>query len=181
VSTSAPYLLPAAAALVALAIGILLGRASRRRDRERIRELEVRLDARDGQIARLETAHAELEARAAAAEQEREQAVTELSAYQAEVVGHFRQTSDLLREMTLQYRNIYQHLARGAEVLCPEGALRIEPTAPIEGLPSAGPDEGLAFAEAGDGPLADDELLDEEPLALARRESPLQVDPRPEA
>jgi hypothetical protein len=181
VSAATPYLLPVAAALLALAAGLLLGRRGRRQDRERIEELEVRVDEREGRIAQLEAARGELEARAGSAEEQRDQAVSELSAYQAEVVSHFRQTSDLLREMTLQYRNIYQHLARGAEALCPEGALRIEPSAPIEGLPAAGPDEGAALEEGGDAALADHELLEEEPLALARRESPLQVDPRPEA
>jgi len=181
VDAFAPYLIPAAAAVVALALGILIGRRGRPRDRERIEELEVRVDAREGQIAQLEAARAELEARTATAEQEREQAVSELSGYQAEVVSHFRQTSDLLREMTLQYRSIYQHLAQGAETLCPEGALRIEPTAPMEGLPGAGADDGAALEDPADAPLADDELLEEEPLARARHESPLQVDPRPEA
>jgi len=182
-----PYLIPAAAALVALLVGFIIGRVSRRH-RQRIEELEVRVAEREGQILQLESARTELRTRVAGAEQARDQAVEELSSYQTEVVSHFNQTSELLREMTLQYRTIYQHLAQGAEALCPEGALRIEDNAPIDGLPTpriAGDDERpegpeLAGAEPELIPLEeqDDDL---EPLELARRESPVQVDPRPEA
>ena len=51
--------------------------------------------------------------------------------YRLNVVDHFSGTSDLLRELTVQYRSVYEHLTEGASKLCPEGFVGI-----TEGLPT---------------------------------------------
>lgn len=162
-------LIPVAAGLAGLLLGVLFARTSRR-DRQRVEELEVRVAEREAQIAQLAASRAEIEARLGTAEQERDEVAESLAGYQQEVVGHFSQTSELLKEMTLQYRNIYEHLAQGAEALCPDGTLALETHAPIEGL--APP------PNHGDGPRVGDD--DGESVEAAHQESPLQVDPRPE-
>jgi len=169
--------IPAAAALAGLLVGFALARASGR-DRRRIEELEVRVAEREGQIGQLEAGRAELEARLGGAEQERDAALDQLADYQGQVVDHFSQTSELLKEMTLHYRTIYQHLAQGAEALCPEGSLRIESQAPMDALGTgvAGED-GEAAATRFDLELDED---DGASMEAAHCESPLQVDPRPE-
>lgn len=42
----------------------------------------------------------------------------ELDAYREEVQQHFTRTSDLFQHMTTQYRELYDHLAQGAQSLC---------------------------------------------------------------
>ncbi len=42
------------------------------------------------------------------------------TAYREEVKQHFTQTSDLFQELTTNYRNVYEHLAKGAHSLCSE-------------------------------------------------------------
>ncbi|MFQ5643593.1 MAG: YhcB family protein [Thiogranum sp.] len=42
----------------------------------------------------------------------------ELDDYRDQVGQHFRKTSELVQAMTDSYRNVYEHLARGSEVLC---------------------------------------------------------------
>jgi uncharacterized membrane-anchored protein YhcB (DUF1043 family) len=78
--------------LAALALGFWLGRRRDRDAAERARELEDRLQL----------------------------AEDEMSRYRQEVADHFGQTSQLLRDLTMQYRNVYEHLAEGARTLCPE-------------------------------------------------------------
>ncbi len=51
-------------------------------------------------------------------------------AYRLSVVDHFAGTSDLLRDLTVQYRSVYEHLTKGASTLCPEGFVGL-----TEGLP----------------------------------------------
>lgn len=40
--------------------------------------------------------------------------------YKSSVHSHFNGTARLLSEMTDSYRNVYQHLAKGAQNLCPD-------------------------------------------------------------
>lgn len=40
--------------------------------------------------------------------------------YKANVHSHFDGTARLLNDMTESYRNVYQHLANGAQALCPD-------------------------------------------------------------
>lgn len=42
----------------------------------------------------------------------------ELDGYRDQVGQHFRKTSELVQAMTDSYRNVYEHLAKGSEVLC---------------------------------------------------------------
>ena len=84
--------------------------------------------------AELTTAHSEQ----ARAEAEAERLRNELDAgrqeydeYRLNVVDHFSGTSDLLRDLTVQYRSVYEHLTRGASTLCPEGFVGL-----TEGLPA---------------------------------------------
>ncbi len=44
---------------------------------------------------------------------------TEKQQYEAEVVEHFKASADLLNEMTDKYRDVYRHMAEGAQKLVP--------------------------------------------------------------
>ena len=57
-------------------------------------------------------------------------AQAEYDLYRMNVLEHFSGTSDLLRDLTVQYRSVYQHLTKGASTLCPEGFVGL-----TEGLP----------------------------------------------
>jgi len=91
-------------------IGLALGRSSNKAER-RVRELE----------GELETARAEH------------------AGYRAEVSAHFGRSSELFRDMTAQYRAVYEHLADGARTLCPDKT---------DVLPAGGP-EALLLGAAG--------------------------------
>jgi uncharacterized membrane-anchored protein YhcB (DUF1043 family) len=170
-------LIPAGAAIGGLVLGALLARTTGGRGRARVSELEALLAEREQQIAQLEAARTDLGTRLAKSEAEREQVSDQLTSYRAEVTGHFAQTSELLREMTLQYRNIYQHLAEGAEALCPEGTLRLETRAPIDALLDEAGDEGPDLEPLEEARPGDD---DGSSVEEAHTESPVQIDPRPE-
>lgn len=99
-------------ALVGLGAGVLLGRrgsegAARARALET--ELEVERTARERALAEKRTLEEDLE-----------RARTEADAYRQRVVEHFYGTSEQLRALTVQYRAVYEHLAEGAQALCPE-------------------------------------------------------------
>jgi len=76
----------------AFVIGLVVGRRRSHDAAERARELEDRLQL----------------------------AEDEMNRYRTDVSEHFGQTSKLLRDLTVQYRNVYEHLAEGARSLCPE-------------------------------------------------------------
>lgn len=46
----------------------------------------------------------------------------EMDRYKQEVTTHFEQTASLVNELTEQYRKVHQHLATGAQNLCPDQA-----------------------------------------------------------
>ncbi len=75
---------------------------------------------------------------------------SELDRYRGSVADHFADTSEKLRDLTLQYRSVYDHLAAGAEELCPEGFQQLE-----GGLAAALPESLLEDALETDGPSAD--------------------------
>lgn len=118
--------------VLGVVLGRLLGRAGARRDVERARELE-------DQLTRVEEDHAR---------------------YRAQVSDHFGETSRRLRDLTLQYKSVYEHLADGARTLCPEGAVAIAPSL-AEALP--------ANAATSASPPPDDAQLDLELDALPGR------------
>lgn len=49
-----------------------------------------------------------------------------LDAYRGRVSNHFTETSEKLHDLTLHYRTVYDHLAKGAAELCPEGFGQLE-------------------------------------------------------
>jgi hypothetical protein len=108
------WLLAGIAALAAFAIGMAVGRSASRRTAARARELEARLTSAEDEMAR----------------------------YRSQVSEHFSETSTLLRDLTLQYRNVYEHLAEGARTLCPEGAQLLAPSLAEAALPAGTPEEG---------------------------------------
>ena len=91
------------------------------------------------------------------AQADAEGARVELSDYRRSVSDHFAGTSDKLRELTLQYRAVYDHLATGANMLCPEsfeqlgGGLAANLAA--DGLPEAVPEVELETDELPESDL----------------------------
>jgi uncharacterized membrane-anchored protein YhcB (DUF1043 family) len=133
------------AAVAALAVGFLIGRRSGHA-RKRIGELEEQLEAvgKERELAR---------ASVRAAKEEIERVETELREYRSDVVEHFTGTSGLLRDLTVQYRSVYDHLTQGATSLCPEGSVDL-----LEGLKP----EMLLEEEGSSGPASDEERPQDE-------------------
>ncbi len=102
-----------ALALALGAVAFFVGRTTSR-GAARIRDLEARLEASHKEVER---ALAEITASRAATQEVRE----ELAGYRRNVGEHFRGASDLIRDLTVQYRAVYDHLTEGASQLCPEG------------------------------------------------------------
>ena len=100
--------------LIPLAVGVLgfgLGRFTAS-GAARARELESHLEDMRKDNERLRT---ELDASRSAQEH-----------YRDGVADHFVGTADRLRDLALQYRAVYDHLAEGARELCPERFAAIE-------------------------------------------------------
>jgi len=144
----------AGAALVALIVGFIAGR--RTGDAHaRIQDLEARLE-----VAAKEREFAE--ASVAAARQEIQRLRTEFEDYRGSVVSHFPGTSGLLRELTVQYRAVYDHLTAGATSLCPEGSVDLLEGLAPESLPEPEPAPAADAAPADDRGAAE---RDDEPRA----------------
>jgi uncharacterized membrane-anchored protein YhcB (DUF1043 family) len=130
VQPAAIWVLAGLVALAAFFVGLGFGRSASRRTAARARELEERLSAADDEMAR----------------------------YRSQVSEHFAETSTLLRDLTLQYRSVYEHLAEGARTLCPEGAQLLAPSLAEAALPAAAtaaaPPEIPAIGDAPDPELA---------------------------
>jgi uncharacterized membrane-anchored protein YhcB (DUF1043 family) len=77
----------------------------------------------------------ELESRLEVAAQERERVEGELRGYRERVAEHFSETSEQLHELTVQYRAVYEHLAKGASELCPESFEKLEGGLGLDALP----------------------------------------------
>jgi uncharacterized membrane-anchored protein YhcB (DUF1043 family) len=107
-----------AVAVAAFFIGRTTGRGAKRR-----RELEEQLANAHEELSRLSAEVENLLEQLRVAREEHE-------AYRLSVVDHFSGTSDLLRDLTVQYRSVYEHLTKGASTLCPEGFVGL-----TEGLP----------------------------------------------
>lgn len=71
------------------------------------------------------------------AERDLEATREELEQYRQQVAEHFDGTSRLLRDLTLQYRAVYEHLAQGAQSLCPDGSNLLAPSLAQAALPDA--------------------------------------------
>jgi len=113
------------AVLVAAAAGFAIGRASTASAR-RERALETRLGAE-------RAAH--------------EATRGESAAYRKQVTDHFAETSERLHDFTLQYRSVYEHLAKGASELCPEGFSKLEGGLGLDALPEEVASTPAASAE----------------------------------
>lgn len=116
-----PILIAALAALIGGTIGFAVRRNRETPLRKRIRELEAETD-------KLNTEHA---------------------AYRSQVGQHFSETGDLLKNMALHLCDTYEHLASGANDLCPDEIKSLRPGHAAEELLLAEPSEPLeaSFAE----------------------------------
>jgi len=135
VEQALPWIAAALAAIALFGIGFRFGRRTGRDAIDRARDLEERLAIAEEDMTR----------------------------YRTQVSEHFDETSRLLRDLTLQYRTIYEHLSDGARTLCPDGANLLAPSL-AEALP---PEASEArTAEHDDG--SDESQLDLE-LGASRR------------
>ena len=116
------WLAAAGSLLVGILVGALFARAGSRREAAHARELGKQL-------------------RSSEAEQTR---------YRGQVSEHFSETSRRLRDLTLQYKSVYEHLADGARTLCPEGTIEIAASLAEAALPIAA---GIAQPEESDSQL----------------------------
>lgn len=114
-------------ALLGLVVGFLLGRQGSAA-RARARRLEGQLEDLRGEYERTDA-----ELRESREEIRRTQ--EELDGYRRKVADHFAGTSERLRELTLQYRAVYNHLAEGAGELCPESFEKLEGGLGLDALP----------------------------------------------
>jgi uncharacterized membrane-anchored protein YhcB (DUF1043 family) len=141
--------------LAGVALGFLLGRrtsAARARARQlegEVEELWKEHERAQAEIRKsrdqLERAQAEIRAgrdeleraqgEIRAGRDELERTREGLERYRGKVADHFAGTSERLRDLTLQYRAIYSHLAEGAGELCPEGFQKLEGGLGLDALP----------------------------------------------
>ncbi len=135
-----------AAPFVALLAGLALGRLTSR-EATRARRLGAELE---GALKETELLRAEL---AASREEQAD--------YQRKVSDHMVGTVDRLRDLALQYRAVYDHLAEGAQELCPERFPAIQSPMDTdlltEGSSEAVRPEGTEPSEGGDAPDRPDE------------------------
>ncbi len=119
-----------AVAVAAFFAGRVTGGSAIRR-----RELEEQLAKADEERSRLVAEVEDLLERLRVAREEH-------AAYRLSVVDHFSETSDLLRNLTVQYRSVYEHLTKGASTLCPEGFVGLTEGLPVPEIaePSAEPE-----------------------------------------
>jgi len=81
----------------------------------------------------------------------------EQAAYRGQVSDHMVGTVDRLRDLALQYRAVYDHLAGGAQHLCPERFAAIQDPMDTDLLTAgAGPPAGADGAEAPESPEHDE-------------------------
>lgn len=136
-------------------LGLLLGRrtsAARARARQLEGELEDLREQHERAQAEIQAGQEELEraqAEIRTGREELERARAEIRAgrdelertregfesYRGQVADHFVGTSERLRDLTVQYRAIYSHLAEGAGELCPEGFQKLEGGLGLDALP----------------------------------------------
>jgi len=91
---------------------------------------------------------------------------TDYDAYRGRVTDHFSETSERLHDLTLQYRSVYEHLAKGASELCPEGFSKLEGGLGLDALPEE------ITPRTGRAAEAQDELEQDDPAAEGRPEPP---------
>jgi uncharacterized membrane-anchored protein YhcB (DUF1043 family) len=103
------------AALLAagLIVGWGVGLWRNQLDAQRARDLAAQLErtAKERELARQELDVARDSLR---------RLTQDYDAYRGRVADHFAGSSERLRDLAIQYRAVYQHLAEGASALCPE-------------------------------------------------------------
>lgn len=143
-----PYIL-IIAAFVLLGGGFAVGRLTGS-SQAGIRELKGKLETaqKERELAQgsLEAAKAEI----ARVESEREE-------YGSRVVDHFSATSELMRDLTVQYRAVYDQLTRGATSLCPDGSVGLQDGLRPESLGEGGGPESEADAPPAKAAIAEPE------------------------
>jgi len=145
---------------VTFAIGILIGRYTGNNRRE-VNELKATLEAAGKER---ELAQASVDA----AKDEIKRTRDELDRYRGDVVEHFTGTSQLLRDLTHQYRAVYDHLATSASNLCPDGSVSFLESLQSEQLgagPAATPTDDVASEPAEPEANADAATGDEKAAA----------------
>jgi uncharacterized membrane-anchored protein YhcB (DUF1043 family) len=103
------WMAAAGSLVLGILVGVLIARAGSRREAARAQHLEEQLRASEAEHTR----------------------------YRGQVSEHFGETSRRLRDLTLQYKSVYEHLADGARTLCPEGSIEIAPSLAEAALPIA--------------------------------------------
>ena len=68
-----------------------------------------------------------------------EEAEKNAEQYQEQVTQHFSHTAELFNGMTKQYREVYQHLAEGAEALCPDAQHQLQEVSQLSATTTAIP------------------------------------------
>lgn len=134
--------------LAALALGILGGWAIGRRAGAVKRAVALQLE-----VASMRKEAEQAAAALESARKELEGVRVELADYRVNVSDHFAGTSERFRELTLQYRALFEHLSEGARELCPDGMTALEGGLGLDALPEqSGDEEEVAAppeAEAG--------------------------------
>jgi len=146
-------------AVAAFLVGRLTGKGANRR-----RELEEQLADAQEETSRVAAEMEDLLEQLTAAREEH-------AAYRLNVVDHFSGTSDLLRDLTVQYRSVYEHLTKGASTLCPEGFVGLTEGLPVPEIAEPSTelerDEEAAPLESTEsGVVEDDAKRDAPPLSL---------------
>ncbi|MDX1589993.1 MAG: YhcB family protein [Oleiphilaceae bacterium] len=110
--------------------------------------------------------------------QQLDQIQTEHTRYQAEVNQHFMETADLIRRLNDSYRDVHDHLAKGASKLCSEGDIRHELEQarsgsrlthnPVHASPEPPRDYAPKSGHQDKGTLSEDYGLDKEPVQEPR-------------
>lgn len=137
------WLIAAGLALLIAVAGFALGRRTGSRARQ-ILDLEGALDDAQAQA---------------------EGARTELDRYRGNVADHFAATSEKLHDLTLQYRSVYDHLAAGANALCPDGFEQLDGGLAMDALPGALVEDELETDDFDAGDLESDGFALEEPAS----------------
>ncbi len=108
---------------------------------------------------------------------EKSKAQDELGEYQSKVTNHFTETSEKLHDLTLQYRAVYDHLAKGAGELCPDSLQKLEGGLGLDALPEEGSSTNAPAQAEQVEPELETDLDDVEPVENLAGESDVAGEP----
>lgn len=74
---------------------------------------------------------------------ELDQLKQEHTAYRSKVDGHFLHTAELFKDLTDQYREVYKHMASGADTLCSEEVKKLQADLGTSNLLGYGPNQAV--------------------------------------